>query len=1290
MTIKTRKVDVSITELDGTIIFERKGFEVPEFWTDRAATVMANKYAAKGENSAIQIIDRVVNQITFWGAEQGYFDQPKGEILLDDEARRNFKDNLKDILINQRAAFNSPVWFNVGVPNHEQQVSACFVLPLEDDMDDILEHAVREGKIFKHGSGAGINVSKLRAAGEALSNGGTTSGPLSFMKIYDAVAGCVKSGGKTRRAAKLVCMDIDHPDIMDFIECKLYEEKKAKALIDAGIDREEAYSTIAYQNANHSIRVTDSFMGRALNGESWQTFKRGDRSSASIQLAKDILRRAAEVAWETGDPGIQFDDRMNIDNPVPSMGKINSTNPCQPEFATVLTPQGIKTFADIDIDSTIWSGKQWTKVTHKVATGTKPVFEYRTTAGNFVGTENHRVFQDGTRIEVKDAEGIDQAFGPTTTFDERISGQDVVDGWVFGDGSTHKASNNLVYLNLGKDDFEPFIDNYSEFYIKERYGLSDFAHEVETTIHAEELGYTFERMIPKRFLYGNSDKKIGFLKGLYSANGSICGGRVTLKATSFDVICDVQQMLSSIGIPSYYTTNRPKKVKFDNGEYECKQSYDLNITRGKHDFARLVGFYHPHKQEKLAAIVDTRPSCKPPKITYDIKEILELGEMPVWDIRVEAEEHSYWTGSLLVSNCSEFSAVDNSSCNLASLNLVKYYKEGWSPSLDWDLFKADIEVLITAMDIMVDSAYYPTKEIEEVTRATRPLGLGFTNLGALLMLKGLPYDSDKARGFAAVITRQMTEAAYWTSIQLGEKMGSFKGLEENYDVNNEIVNRLIKNDCNFPGLTVETLRNSQVTLLAPTGTISFMMDCDTTGIEPLFALKAYKQLAGGGVMEIHAPCAYKAFENLEDYVQNNHPRDLALAISDLPKEKRDIFATANEISWKAHIDMMAACQPHLNGAISKTVNMTADATVEDIEECYMYAWKQGIKAVAVYRDGAKDMQPMVTKKPITPNEARGLALGAMEEMDKKIKCYFGEEYIGELEEVTELTKNQKKLSKIAKNQELYDSAEKIIDSWPDWKQKLIEAKPQEQVFEELEERIKNYEKKNKHKGSSLDEMLEEEGLLDEVEEQAIANVGLIDGNKWVAVRRELSDTIPSTRHRFNIAGTKGYIHPGVYEDGSLGEVFIKMQGNGSTLQGIMDAFATAVSLALQYGVPLEKLAEKFIHSKFEPSGITTNPDIRMTSSIMDYVFRWLTQEFLDEEEEDFDHPKENPGDSQINREPTIYIHKAADGPLCTKAMADTIIKKHQDGPPCSTCGSLTQRAGTCYYCSNCGSSSGCS
>lgn len=963
--MKTRKVDVKLTDPEGKIIFEKKQFEIPESWSDRAALICASKYAMSDENSALDIIDRIANQITKWGIEQGYFkddeyDIPQIEDCLHDTIHCSncsskcaekytdwgeFRENLRDILTNQRAAFNSPVWFNVGADTKTNQASACFILPIEDDMNDILDHSKREGMIFAGGSGVGINISKLRAEGESLSGGGTASGPISFNKGYDAMAGTIKSGGKNRRSARLVCMDIDHPDIIKFIECKVKEERKAKILIAGGIDPTEAYETVAFQNANHSVRITDEFMECVKNDGSWYCHPRKKiEGGLYLYKAKDIFNKIAETAWETGDPGLQFHDRTNLDNPVSSLGEITGSNPCLAGETLLHTKNGLQridTLINKDFAILCHDGKF--RIATAFPNGKKKIYKVTLSSGNeLFCTEDHRLLSSRKNMSFVVANSID------------------------------------------------------------------------------------------------SKVELGFIQ------------------------------------------NKPCNTTVEELQYLCRP-YIKSI-----EFVRK----------------DT---------VYDFTE-------PV--------THTGVVNGIVVHNCGEYVAIENSSCNLASLNLVKYLKE--HNIINEDLLQDDIQVLVTAMDILIEGADYPTEKIKETTIATRPLGLGFSNLGALLVLMGIPYDSNRARNIAKDITRNMTTWAYEQSIKLAKQLGSFEAFEENKDTCADIAARLTdtEDDDIWQDMKEHGLRNSQLTLLAPTGTISFLMDCDTTGIEPLFSLKATKTMSDGSIMEIVPECVEDATANGMGNVE--------------------VLKTANEISWKGHIDMMAACQQHLNGAISKTINMPSDCTVEDVKEAYTYAWKSGVKSITIYRDGSKNMQPLT-------------------HTDNKTK----------------------------------ESTEPNL-------------------------------------------------------------------NEWQAARRKLPKTRYEGRtHKFDIAGFKGYITVNVYENGLPGEIFIIGSKFGSTTLGLLNAFATAISLAMQHGVPLEHLIEKFSNTRFDPQGFTNDPDIRGCSSIIDYVFKWLALEFLDEDTYNTNVLEE---DNKIQQIDNLTL----------------------DGNMCMKCGGMTQKNGSCFVCTTCGATTGCS
>jgi len=859
----------SISGEDGKAVFEQKDVEVPKTWSMLATNVVASKYfrgtpgTPERESSVRRLVARVVDTITRWGQDGGYFG-----IEADREA---FHAELSHLLLRQKAAFNSPVWFNVGVETHPQ-CSACFINSVEDSMESILGLAKTEGMLFKYGSGTGTNLSPLRSSKELLAGGGTASGPVSFMKGFDAFAGVIKSGGKTRRAAKMVILNADHPDVLEFIRCKASEEKKAWALIDSGYDGSfngEAYSSIFFQNSNNSVRVTDDFMKAVLEDRTWTTHAVRDGHTMETYRARDLFREIAEAAHLCGDPGLQFDTTVNDWHTCSATARINASNPC-----------------------------------------------------------------------------------------------------------------------------------------------------------------------------------------------------------------------------------------------------------------------------------------------------------------------------------SEYMFLDDSACNLASLNLM-HFRSPLDGSFDVESFRHAVDVVLMAMEIIVGFSKYPTERITLNSHAYRPLGLGYANLGALLMASGLPYDSDAGRHYAAAITSLMCGEAYRMSAQMADRMGAFSGYAKNREPMLRVIGKHRKAAYQIPaeGVTPELFaaqraawddalalggeagfRNSQVTVLAPTGTIGFMMDCDTTGIEPDIALIKYKKLVGGGMLKIVnntvplalAKLGYSttAAQGIISYLDSHETIEAAPG---LKAEHLPVFDCAfkpakgeRSIHYLGHLRMMGATQPFLSGAISKTVNLPTAATVEDIEEAYLESWKLGLKAVAVYRDGCKRSQPLNTSR--TDREA----LAALP----------------------------------------------------------VEARP---------------------------------------------------------LRRRLPDERRALTHKFSIGGHEGYLTVGMYEDGSPGELFVVMAKEGSVVSGLMDSFATSVSLAFQYGVPLQVLVDKFSHTRFEPSGFTGNPDIPIAKSITDYIFRWLALKFGSTQ------PELTEGAEAAT--PRALPQPAVDPPAAGPRQA---FLNQQDAPPCHTCGAIMYRSGACYKCNNCGATSGCS
>jgi ribonucleoside-diphosphate reductase alpha chain len=884
---------------EGGNAFEQRDVEFPKMWSQNATNIVAQKYfrgplgTPQRESSVRQLISRVVDTIKGWGVKDGYF--------ASDRDADVFADELTHILVTQKAAFNSPVWFNVGVPNTPQQCSACFILAVDDEMSSILNWYVEEGTIFKGGSGSGINLSRIRSSKEPLAGGGTASGPVSFMRGADASAGTIKSGGKTRRAAKMVILNVDHPDVEDFIWCKAVEERKQRALRDAGFDMDldgkDAYS-VQYQNANNSVRVTDEFMQAYLDDRDWKLKAVLSGEPVKTMRARDLMRQVAQAAWECADPGMQYDTTINDWHTAPASGRINASNPC-----------------------------------------------------------------------------------------------------------------------------------------------------------------------------------------------------------------------------------------------------------------------------------------------------------------------------------SEYMHLDNSACNLASLNLMKFLDE--DGNFDVASFKHAVEVVFTAQEIVVGNSDYPTDKIGQNARSFRQLGLGYANLGALLMARGLPYDSDGGRAWAGAITALMTGHAYATSARIAEHTGPFAGFAPNRDAMLRVIrkHRAAADDIDHEHVPEAVLssakkawdeaihrgeehgfRNAQATVLAPTGTIGLMMDCDTTGIEPDLALVKTKKLVGGGTMQIVNQTVPRALvrlgytpEQAADIVDYIAEHNTVADAPHLKPEHEPVFDTAmgeRTIHYMGHVKMMGAVQPFISGAISKTVNMPEDVTVEDVEGLYIEGWRLGLKALAIYRDNCKVAQPLSA--------------------DKRSK----------------------------------------------------EAAP-------------------------------------------ISASG-------APVRRRLPSTRPSKTFSFSVGDADGYIIAGEYPEDGIGEVFLKVAKQGSTLSGIMDAFAISVSLGLQYGVPLEAYTQKFINMRFEPSGMTSDQDIRFASSLVDYIFRRLALEYLPEDKRAglgvrsiAERKAEiDSGNGHGEAAQTGDIAGAAveateapasdpqpielTAPPAAEEEDDRPAARILDAPLCYACGSKMQPAGSCYVCSSCGATSGCS
>jgi len=1301
------------------VVFEQRGVEFPKTWSQNATNIVAQKYfrgqidSPTRERSVKQMVSRVAGTIADWGRERGYF-----ATVEDGDA---FEAELSYVLLHQMAAFNSPVWFNVGFED-APQVSACFILSVDDTMESILEWNTKEGNIFRGGSGSGINLSNIRGSMEPLGKGGTASGPVSFMRGADAWAGTIKSGGKTRRAAKMVVLDVDHPDIREFIWCKAKEEDKAAALRDAGFDMSidgTGFHSIQYQNANNSVRLTDEFMRAVENDEEWRLIARVTGEPVGDPIpARELMREIAEAAWRCADPGVQYDTTINQWHTSPNSGRINASNPCFPGDARVHTTKGLVPIAELVARGE--TGEDIRVYTHRataaepgtgvVATspvafmrnGVKPIVRLRFANGAELRcTPNHRIWtQSHGYVRAEDLTADHRVLlndSPTPAIDAEwalplkvaakaksfarggtVVYQELPDHWseglgeslghLVGDGWMTDVQTGWVY---GGDDIADGLLDSHEGLLRELIGgvsrqpmdngtvqLRAGSESVREFFRA--LGVTTARAHDKRVppaIFGAPvEVQAAFLRGLFGADGCVSrssGNKgyhyVGLGSRSEALLKDVQRLLNACGVRGrIYRSTDGRSGAFSytrkdgtTVDYASRPGFDLRITGSDLErFADTIGFSTPRKNAALKVMLAEtgRYSTKGETILIAREDD---GQEEVYNL-TEPLHHSYIVDGVVVANCSEYMHVDDSACNLASLNLMKFRRA--DGTLDVGRFQHAVDVILLAQEIIVGPSSYPTRQIGENARAFRQLGLGYANLGAFLMANGLPYDSDAGRGTAAAITALMTGRAYLQSAKVAAALGPY----DHYDANREAHNNVMRmhrdasyaipdhacTDTNLLAASRETwneavalgelygYRNAQATVLAPTGTISFLMDCDTTGIEPDFSLVKYKELVGGGNMVIAnrtVPMALGTLGYSDEQIQQIEAhiteQSTIVGAPGLAEEHLPVFDVAvgsRAISHAGHIKMMGAVQPFLSGAISKTVNLPQTATVEDIAEAFLDAWRLGVKALAIYRDGSKTAQALRTDA----QEVKAQAAAAGED-----------------------------------------------------------------VFTQAE--------------------------VDKLIETAVAEAVTATRAAVGPQRRRMPRERESITHKFSLGGHEGYITAGKYEDGSVGEIFLTDIGKeGSTLRGMMNSFATAISIALQYGVPLETLVRKFAYMRFEPEGITTNPEIPFAKSMPDYIMRWLASRFLDTDvQEDLgiltpevrarrtaqDMASGSSGDTAGpangggNGGSTAPTTAMTDSPPVLPAKLVGLDL----GPACSQCGGMMQRTGSCYTCPSCGNNTGC-
>ncbi|HXG76620.1 MAG TPA: LAGLIDADG family homing endonuclease [Gaiellaceae bacterium] len=1165
-------------------------------------------------------------------------------------------------------------------------VHNCFILSIEDSMESILDWIRREGIIFRGGSGSGVNLSRLRSSKEQLSKGGYASGPVSFMRGADASAGTIKSGGKTRRAAKMVILDVDHPDVEEFIWCKAREERKARVLEAAGYDMSldsPDWASIQYQNANNSVRVTDAFMEAVLEGKEWNLTARTDGSVVETKNARELLRQIAEAAWECADPGVQYDTTINAWHTCPNSGRINASNPCFPGDARVHTTLGLLRFEELY--ELAQAGEEFRVYTHRATAeqpgtgvvaslpvavmrnGVKPILrlrfangqELRCTANHRLWTTNRgwveagqlteedRVLLNDSPTPASDAawtlpvkiEALAGSFsrGGTvvqTALPERWSeGLGELLGHLVGDGWLTDVQTGWVY---GGDDVADGLAASHEGMLRELVGGISRQRMENGTVQLRAgsravrdffrgLGVAsvraHEKRVPASVFTAPPEVQAAFLRGLFGADGCVSRSEngkanryVGLGSRSEALLKDVQRLLAAFGVRSRIyavassDTARSSYARSDGTEveYASRQGFDLRITgTDLETFAAAIGFSSPRKQRALETLLaETERYRTTPDTTLVSRE--EDGQEVVYNL-TEPLHHSYIVDGLVVANCSEYMHLDDSACNLASLNLMKFRRE--DGEFDVEAFEHAVDVVFLAQEIIVGYSSYPTPEIERNAKAYRQLGLGYANLGALLMARGLPYDSDEGRAYAAAITALMTGRAYRKSAEIARRMGPFAGYRPNaaamlgviakhraavgnIDHSHSVPDDLLAAarrawDEALELGEVAGFRNAQATVLAPTGTISFMMDCDTTGVEPDFSLVKSKKLVGGGEITIVNKTVPMALEKLgyapsevEEIVAYIDERNTIVGAPYVKTEHYPVFDCAigeRAIHYMGHVKMMGAVQPFISGALSKTVNLPEETTVEEISQLFVEAWQLGVKAIAIYRDNCKVAQPLAKK------------------------------------------------------------GEAAITLAPGGGQVVVSPLPQ---------------------------------------------------------RRRLPDDRVEVGRKFKVGEYEGYIHVGLFEDGTPGDIFVDIAKEGTTLAGLMNSFMISVSLGLQYGVPLEVYVSKFSHMRFEPSGLTNDPDIRVAKSLVDYIFRWMGKKFLSPDQQ------EEAGILTPEVKQRLAAAYSEAGPEAAAAVAavseapppgqTALFNQWEDAIECSRCGGRMIRTGSCYTCRDCGTNTGCS
>ena len=845
---------------------------------------------------------------------------------------------VKQLIKDKKFLFGGRILASRGITDRRVTYSNCYVIkPPTDCIEDIFEAGKKLARTYSYGGGCGIDISNLRPKGAIVHNAAkSTSGAVSFMDFYSYVTGLIGQSG--RRGALMISISCEHPDIEEFINLKTKQ----------GV----------CEKANISIRVSDEFMQAAIDDRDWETSFTSLETGTITRTfrARDLLKLLAKRNWEWAEPGLLYWDRITGYNMLNNDGNFAyaGVNPCQPASATLLTPNGVTTMGDIKEGDIIWSSEGWTKVIRKWSTGIKGVYKYRTTRGIFVGTENHRLVSEGRKIEAKDCEYIDTLIGKYEERNFAFLPNVVMDGLVLGDGYVHKASNNLVLLCIGEKDTDYFNSEVRNLIIKRREGIDKYAFEVTTSIQHYELPRKWDIEIPKRFMTADKQTVCSLLRGLYSANGSVVNpikglSRITYKTSSATLRDQIQILLSSLGINSYYTTNKPSTVEFANGTYTCKESYDINITFDRNKFMNLIGFIQEYKVRK----VNYGESCGIKGLGLIIDKTY-LGKEEVFDITVDNETHTYWTGGLNVSNCAEEPLPAGGSCLLGSINLSEFVVNPFTDkaNIDWDGLEEAVSIAVLGLNQVLNEGMmlHPLHEQRESVKNWRQIGLGTMGLADMLIKLGVTYGSTGATKITESVYETIARTAVMASLELAKVNGCYPMCRKEKLVNSSFIQALSLPENVLKDIETYGLHNSQLLTCAPTGSIATMLQV-STGVEPNFALKYTRKTQSLNGKDTY----YEVFAKIvDDYIGDRYGENIKLP---------DYFVESKDIAPIDRIKMQGVLQKYTDASISSTINLPNEATVDDVYNIYVEAWKHGLKGVTIYRAGCNREGILTVKKP---------------------------------------------------------------------------------------------------------------------------------------------------------------------------------------------------------------------------------------------------------------------------------------------------------------------------------------